>query len=164
MNRVLKRLNIFLIAIFIVMPMIVGCSNEDSSGKLQGSKYDSNITRVQNGYPNLIPNITYNDAYSHFFGNPQWRGFEADDGSEVVEFSGECTYDGEYATVYIQFVIDSEDSFSMYYAAVDVGDEKIVADQNMFVDLVYTPFATYSEEVLGEELPQNVLDSFYEYY
>lgn len=165
MNRVVfKKAWAVIIALIVVMGTLVGCSGEDSSGELQGSSWNANISMVQNGYPVLIPHITYKDAYENFFGNPQWRGFEADDGSEVVEFSGECTYYDEEAAVYIQFVIDDEESFSMWYAGIHVGDEEIVADEQLFVELVYTPFATYSEEVLGETLSQDIQDAFAEMY
>ena len=153
-----------LISLMVVMMSLVACSDEDSSGRLQGSTWDSNIAMVQDGYPVLIPNITYKEAYEYFFENPQWRGFEADDGSEVVEFSGECTYYDEEAAVYIQFVIDDEESFSMWYAGIIVGEEQFDADDQLFVELVYTPFATYSEEVLGEALSQDVQDAFAEMY
>lgn len=141
---------------------LVGCS--DGSGDLQGSRFDSNIYMVQNGNPQLIPNITYKDAYDNFFGNPQWRGFKADDGSDVVEFSGDCTYMDEEAEVYIQFVIDDEESFSMYYAGLTVDGEKFEVDEQTFLELVYNPFETYSEEILGEELGQDVQDAFDELF
>lgn len=106
--------------------------------------WDSNISMVQNGYPVSIPNITYKEAYDYFFENPQWRGFEA--------------------AVYIQFVIDDEESFSMWYAGFIVGEEQFDADEQLFVELVYTPFAIYSEEVLGKTLSQDVQDAFAELY
>lgn len=153
-----------IIAVIVAMTALTACSSENSSGELQGTKFDSNISMVQNGHPALIPDITYKDAYDYFFGNPQWRGFKADDGSDVVEFSGECTYYDEDATVYIQFVIDDEESFSMWYVSIAVGDEKITADEQLFIELVYTPFATYSEEVLGEVLDQDIQNAFSEMY
>lgn len=165
MKRVLsKKVLALTVLLTIMLGVLVACSSEDSSGELQGSAWNSNISMVQEGYPVLIPHITYKEAYDNFFGNPQWRGFEADDGSEVVEFSGECTYYDEEAAVYIQFVIDDEESFSMWYAGIIVGEEEIAADAQLFVELVYTPFATYSEEVLGEALSQDIQDAFAEMY
>lgn len=159
-----KKIWVMLIVLIIMMVTLVACSNEDSSGQLQGTIWDSNIAMVQNGYPVLIPNITYKEAYDYFFDNPQWRGFEADDGSDVVEFSGECLYYDEEAEVYIQFVLDDEESFSMWYVGIIVGEEQFDADDQLFIELVYTPFATYSEEVLGETLSQDVQDAFSEMY
>ena len=59
---------------------------------------------------------------------------------------------------------DDDDSFSMYYAHMNVGDETITLDEQMFLELVYTPFATYSEEVLGKELEEDVQDAFEQIY
>ena len=165
MKKILmKKTWISFIAVAVLMAVLVGCSELDTDGDLQGSIFDSNISLVRNGHPELIPDITYEEAYDNFFANPQWRGFKADDGSDVVEFSGECTYNGEEAEVYIQFVIEDEESFSMYYAGITVDDEKFDADEETFIELVYTPFETYSKEVLGEDLEQDILDSFSEIY
>ncbi|MBR2477148.1 MAG: hypothetical protein IKB50_03315 [Clostridia bacterium] len=153
-----------ILAMLLMSATFCGCSEKDTSSKLQGSRFDSNISMVKNGHPELIPDITYEEAYDNFFANPQWRGFEADDGSEVVEFSGECTYDGEDAEVYIQFVIEDEESFSMYYAEMTVGDETFEVDEQTFIELVYTPFETYSQEVLGKDLDRDVQDAFAEIY
>lgn len=154
---------------WIVIAVVVGVialvgSGEDSNGDLQGSKYDSNIEMVKSGSPELIPNITYEEAYDNFFGNPQWRGFTADTGEQVVEFTGECTYYDETAEVYIQFVMEGTTSFSMYYAHMNVGGETISLDEQTFIELLYTPFATYSEEVLGKQLDKDVQEIFEEIY
>ena len=159
-----KKILATMIPIVVLVISLVGCSDIETNSDLQGSRFDSNISMVQNGYPELIPNITYKDAYDNFFVNPQWRGFKADDGSDVVEFSGECTYCDEDAEVYIQFVIEDEESFSMYYAGLTVGDEKFAADEQTFIELVYKPFETYSQEVLGEDLDQDVQDAFAEVF
>ena len=159
-----KKAWVSIITIVVLMTSLVGCSDIDTNSDLQGSIFDSNISMVKNGHPELIPDITYEEAYDNFFANPQWRGFEADDGSEVVEFSGECTYYDEEAKVYIQFVIEDEESFSMHYAGLTVGDEKFDADEQTFIELVYNPFESYSQEVLGEELGQDVQDAFSEIF
>lgn len=160
----IKRIWISLIMAVVLIAALVGCSETDTNSDLQGSRFDSNILMVQNGHPELIPNITYKEAYDNFFANPEWRGFKADDGSDVVEFSGECTYYDEEAEVYIQFVIDDEESFSMYYAGLTVGDEKFAVDDQTFVELIYTPFETYSQEVLGKDLDQDIQDAFVKIY
>ena len=163
-NFVIKKSCFLLIALVVFMTVLVGCSESGTTDDLQGSVFDSNISMVKNGHPELIPDITYEEAYDNFFANPQWRGFEADDGSEVVEFSGECTYYDEDAVVYIQFVIEDEESFSMHYAGLTVGDEKFAVDDQTFVELIYTPFETYSQDVLGEELGADIQEAFAEIY
>lgn len=156
MKKMLKVL--FCVFSLLMLFHLSGCSS-DSSGELQESRFDTNINAVKNGYPTLIPNITYAQAYEYFFGNPQWRGFDSDEGKEVVEFSGECEYMEEYATVYIQFVVEGEE-FTLHYASFEVDGEEIVADSQLINELIYTPFAEYSEEILGEPLSQEVKDAF----
>ncbi|MBQ3055388.1 MAG: hypothetical protein IJC88_04715 [Oscillospiraceae bacterium] len=161
-----------LFAISVLLITLVGCTDyapditadTNTDTPLQGTIFDRNISMVQNGSPELIPNITYKDAYDNFFSNPQWRGFKADDGSDVVEFSGDCTYCDQPASVYIQFVIDGETSFTMHYAGITVGEESFDADEESFLELVYTPFETYSQEVLGSDLDQDVQEAFSEIY
>lgn len=164
MKKILKNTWISVITIIILTTLLVGCSDSAGNSDLQGSKFNANISMVQSGYPDPIPNTTYKEAYDSFFGNPQWRGFKAETGEDVVEFSGECTYYDEDAKVYIQFVINDEESFSMYYAGCTIEDEKFDLTEQDFVDLIYTPFETYSREVLGTDLPQDVQDSFAEIY
>ena len=163
-KSIIKRPLFWIVLVLVIGFCIIIASEDEEDENLQGSKYDINIDLVKNGSPTLIPDITYEQAYHNFFGNPQWRGFVADTGENVVEFTGECTYYDEEAKVYIQFVLEEEDTFSMHYASMSVGDETITLDQQMFVELVYTPFATYSEEVLGKPLEEDVQDAFEDIY
>lgn len=163
-NLFFKKMRFSIIAIAALMIFLVGCSVSDTDSDLQGSRFDGNIPMVQNGHPELIPDITYKEAYENFFTNPQWRGFESETGEKIVEFSGGCTYYGEEAEIYIQFVIEDEETFSMYYAGCTVGDEKFDLGEQEFVELVYTPFEVYSREVLGEDLDRNIQETFEEIY
>ena len=164
MKKCSKKFDVLAIIMAVFMLSLAGCSKTETNSDLQGTKFDSNISMVQNGHPELIPNITYKEAYDYFFADPEWRGFTADDGAEVVEFSGECTYYDEDAKVYIQFVIDDEESFSMYHASLTVGEEKFTVDDQTFIELIYNPFEMYSQEVLSEELDQEVQDAFTEIF
>lgn len=163
-KSVFKRPWFWLVIAVAIIGVIAIVGSGDSNDDLQGSVFDSNIDMVKKGSPELIPDITYGQAYENFFANPQWRGFTADTGEHVVEFTGDCTYYDEDAQVYIQFVIESETSFSMYYAHLNVGGETISVDEQTFVELVYTPFKTYSEEVLGRALDDDVERTFEEIY
>lgn len=155
----------WIVAVIVLVGFVAILGSEDNSNDdLQGSKYDSNIEMVKKGSPELIPNITYEQAYENFFGNPQWRGFTADTGEQVVEFTGDCTYYDEEAEVYIQFVLEGTTAFSLYYAHINVNGETISLDEQTIVELVYTPFATYSEEVLGKPLDDDVQEAFEEIY
>lgn len=163
-KSILKRPWFWVVIAVVVIGIIAIAGIDDADDDLQGSVFDSSIDMVKSGNPELIPNITYEQAYENFFGNPQWRGFTSDTGESVVEFAGDCTYDDEDARVYIQFVIDSESSFSLHYAHLNVGDETIPVDEQTFIEFVYTPFETYSEEVLGKALDDDVQRAFEEMY
>ena len=137
----------------------------EQKDELQGSWFDSRISIVKNGSPELIPNITYDDAYGNFFTNPKWRCFDAEGGEEVVEFSGGCTYGGDDAEVYIQFLLDEDhETFELYYAGITTAEGKTVADDNLILQLIYTPFSDYSENVLGESLDPETEAAFEEMY
>ena len=79
---------------------------------------DEHITFVKNGSPVSYPDITYDEAFSEFFGNTSWEYFVSDKGLDVVEFHGDCMYYDTEITVTIQFVLDMDDgTFEMEYDA-----------------------------------------------
>ena len=53
-------------------------------------------------------NFTDEKAFSNFFAHPKWKHFTSDDGVEVVEFTGDCTYDDQEVRALIQFQITDE--------------------------------------------------------
>lgn len=137
---------------------------EKVSSQLQGTADDVRISMVKTGNPTWIPNITYEEAYAYFFDNPTWRYFDADDGSEVVEFVGDCTYNDDPAEVYIQFVLHSDDTFTLHYACAKVNGELIETEESDIFQLIYKPFSQYAEEVLEEPLDDEVEEKFLEWY
>ena len=154
---------IFLFAVAI--NAAAGSSGEDVSSQLQGTENAEKINIVRNGCPSLIPNITFAEAYENFFANPDWRYFVADDEeeSEIVEFVGDCTYDGEDAEVYIQFLLYDETddlAFELYYAGIKKNDIVIDSDDSIIIELIYKPFSDYAENVLGEPLSDEVEKQF----
>ena len=166
-----KGLIVVIVVIIIGIAMVAmsdgdsdGSSDKEASSQLQGTADDERIDGVKGGNPSLIPNITYEDAYAHFFGNPTWRYFDADDGSEVVEFVGDCTYNDDPAEVYIQFVLGDDDTFTMHYARLKVNGKFIETDEKDMFQLVYKPFSQYAEEVLEEPLDDEVEEQFYDWY
>ena len=158
-QTMLKKVLVFIFIMVLAAFTLVGCSdNED----LQGSVFNSNISLVKDGHPELIPYITYKDAYENFFSDPQWRGFESDTGSDIVEFSGGCTYQDEDATVYIQFTIEDDESFYMNYASLKVDGEEIDIDDEILFELLFNPFNQYSIDEYGTELSDDIYYSFLE--
>lgn len=131
--------------------------NYQGQEELQGTMFDYRISGVKNGYPEMIPHITYNQAYSYFFSNPKWRYFSSTENQDVVEFSGNCMYLDEEVTVYIQFILDGE-YFSMGYVSID-GKKSSPLEKAL---LVCKPFQEYSEAVLQKPLDDQVMEEFEE--
>lgn len=177
-----KKSKLLVVVVVIIVIAIIGVAmgSDDDSGD-SGSKvtneniqsddsYDERIDYVKNGYPQLIPDITYEEAYDNFFENPTWRYFDSTEGDEVVEFAGECRYseDGNVdeieennAKVYIQFVLD-EDEFELAYLKLNVDGKDVETDETDKLTFIYQPFATYSKDVLGKPLSKKVRKSFEE--
>lgn len=157
-----------IILLFVICLKSLDGSMGDVSSQLQGEEDEEKISVVRDGSPELIPHITYGEAYKNFFADPTWRYFVAndEDESEVVEFVGGCTYEEEPAEVYIQFLFDKEDDsgFSFYYARIKMEDETIQADNSTIIELIYKPFAEYAEEVLEEPLSDEIRQQFEEEY
>ena len=76
------------------------------------------VQMVKGGYRADNPNVTYEDAFTSFFGTPRWKYFESEGGQDVVEFTGDCTYQDVPVKARIQFVVDEENgTFEASYLA-----------------------------------------------
>ena len=76
------------------------------------------VQMVKGGYRTDNPNVTYEEAFTSFFGTPRWKYFEGEDGRDVVEFTGDCTYQEVPVKARIQFVVDEENgTFEATYLA-----------------------------------------------
>ena len=103
-----------LLLVMIGVMLLSGCSAVDSvsddivdqvTNVVQST--DKYVMTIQNANMNGTT-YTYKDAFSNFFAYPTWKHFTSDDGREVVEFTGECTYDNQNVKALIQFVITNE--------------------------------------------------------
>ena len=116
--------------LFMVIMLVVACVSCSSSSMDSASKEiqdamsnltDSNnkyVLMVKGGYRSNNPDVTYDKAFSSFFGTPRLRFFESEDGLDVVEFTGDCTYQDVPVKARIQFVVDEENgTFEAVYLA-----------------------------------------------
>ena len=104
-------------------------------------KEDEHVVGVKNGYPSAIPDITYGQAFENFFGSPTWKYFEGENGEQVVEFTGYCTYQDVKVKARMQFLL-SEDGKSFETGALsfnDVPQSTLIAN-----GLVYKAFEEYA--------------------
>lgn len=155
-NRVISAI----ITIALLSSSLVGCDGYINNA-IQEKRANDTVSRAQNSHHEILPHITYKDAYEHFFSEPQWRGFTTLDDHEMVEFAGNCTYKDEPALAYIEFAEEQDGTFSPNYARLTIRGERIELDKDeMFHLVLYQPFETYSIEVLGTAFSQYVEDAF----
>lgn len=97
--------------------LLSGCSTSTVEGaEKEVEDTISNITDADNKYVQMVkggyrennPDLTYEDAFQAFFGTPRWKYFHGADGQDVVEFTGDCTYQDVSVKARIQFVVDEE--------------------------------------------------------
>ena len=131
-NRVISAI----ITIALLSSSLVGCGGYINNA-IQEKRANDTVSRAQNSCNEVLPNITYKDAYEHFFSEPQWRGFTTLDNHEIVEFTGNCTYKDEQALAYIEFVEGQDGTFSANYARLTIRGERIelAKDEMMFLML-----------------------------
>lgn len=110
-----------------VMLLLSACSSATADGA--GKELEdaiTNITDADNKYVQMVkggyrsddPDTTYEDAFTAFFSAPRWKYFESEDGQNVVEFTGDCTYRDAPVKARIQFIVDEENgTFEAAYLA-----------------------------------------------
>ncbi len=110
-----------------IMLLLSACSSAtlDGAGK-ELEDTIANATDADNKYVQMVkggyrpddPDTTYEDAFTAFFGTPRWKYFESEDGQDVVEFTGDCTYQDVPVKARIQFLVDEENgTFEASYLA-----------------------------------------------
>lgn len=88
---------------------------------------------------------TYKEIFNDFFANPTWKHFTSEDGQEIVEFTGECTYDESEVKVTIQYLITNETETTLEWelAYFDIDGES--QDLSMFDGMVKTAIESYQQ-------------------
>jgi hypothetical protein len=89
----------------------IGKSAEDAVGSIfqQNNEY---VLAVKGGSLETYPNITYEQAFESFFDSPRWIYKQiVDDGEEfkgkqLVEFTGDCSYNNAPVKARFQFLLD----------------------------------------------------------
>ena len=66
------------------------------------------VLMVKNGHRENNPNLTYSAAFENFFGTPTWKYIKTESGENVVEFTGDCTYQDTQVKARLQFIVDEE--------------------------------------------------------
>lgn len=109
-------------------------SSEDSTQKKDEDYY---VQLIKTATPTDYPNITYGEAFDDFFTNPHWAYVEMD-GEQIIDFTGQCTYDGEDVNCEIMFKLDmQEGTFEVKYYEFD-GNEQDLNDWPSILDTIFT--------------------------
>ena len=120
----MKKIIALLIAILLLLSACSSATLDGAGKELEDTI--ANATDADNKYVQMVkggyradnPNVTYEDAFTSFFGTPRWKYFESEDGQDVVEFTGDCTYQDVPVKARIQFVVDEENgTFEASYLA-----------------------------------------------
>ena len=108
----------WLLFLTAILCCLSACGEKDTTGQDTGrqkeEKEDRHITFVKEGSPLAYPDQTYGEAFETFFVGPTWEYFEgstedSDEVSDVVEFTGYCTYEGVKVLALVQFTLDMDD-------------------------------------------------------
>lgn len=102
---------------------------------------DEHVIGVKKGHPDLYPEITYGDAFDAFFGTPTWKYFEAENGEDVVEFTGYCTYHDAEVKARLQFILEEDGTIS--YGAMSFND--VPQSQLITAVMLEAAFEQYAE-------------------
>lgn len=158
-----------LVLCLVAALLLSGCSTSTVEGA--GKEVEdtiSNITDADNKYVQMVkggyrednPDLTYEDAFNAFFGTPRWKYFQGEDEQDVVEFTGDCTYQDVPVKARIQFVVDEENgTFEATYLAFN----EVPQNMLMLVELIDTVFSgtdgnnpspAVSTDTGDSELPQ----------
>lgn len=118
------------------------------------------IDYVKTGSLDAFPDVIIEDAFNEFFSEPQWKSFTSEDGLNIVEFNGGCTYNGEDANCCIQFNVFDDGTFETYYA--DLGGEQLTLNEDI-ITMYETIFGTDAESTeTDDEAFDNAITMLYE--
>lgn len=110
----MKKLIILSLALILILSACSGAILDSAEKELEDTI--SNVTNTDDKYVLMVkgghrtnnPDLSYEEAFSSFFGTPRWKYFKGEDGQDVVEFIGDCTYQDVPVKARIQFVVDEE--------------------------------------------------------
>jgi len=109
----MKKISIIYITLIVLL--LSGCSNsavnnvtKETTDQVQNltNKNNKYVLLVKNGNPTNYPDAAYGTSFEKFFGSPTWKYFKSDDNRDIVEFTGDCTYQEVEVKARLQFILD----------------------------------------------------------
>ncbi len=88
---------------------------------------------------------TYKEVLNDFFSNPTWKHFTSEDGNDVVEFTGGCTYGEDNVKVTVQYLITNETDSTLEWKVnyFDIDGEP--QDETIFNEMITTAIESYQQ-------------------
>lgn len=80
---------------------------------------DKYLNIVKQGSFESYPTIEIEKAFNQYFLEPEWESFESTRGDNVVEFTGQCYFLDMLTDVKMQFIVYSDETFSVEYLSLD---------------------------------------------
>lgn len=88
---------------------------------------------------------TYREVFTDFFSNPTWEHFTTEEGEEVVEFTGECTYDEKEVKIKIQYLITNETQTALEWELSYFDIDGIPQEFYMFDGMIEAAIESYQK-------------------
>lgn len=119
---------------FVPLDKYVGCIRGSKGHMFDAETKEATSAEVEIG-----------DTFEKYFKNPKWHHFESGNWRHIVEFNGECDYDGKPANAKIQFIISQETrvasilDFKILYrvGAISIDNKILTTEERMeFLDKI----------------------------
>ncbi len=130
--------------LFGIILAVSGCGADDVTDQVANiaQAEDEHVLSVKNARNSSYPDVTYGEAFEHYFEMPAWKYFEGtqegpdDDGDgkpdyeqknvDVVEFTGRCMYMDVKVKAKIQFALDEDTFEPVYLSFNDVPQSQLI--------------------------------------
>lgn len=86
---------------------------------------------------------TYKEVFNGFFANPIWEHFTGDENQEIVEFTGECSYQEKDVKVTVQYLITNETEASVEYELIYFDIDGEPQDLTTFEEMISAAIESY---------------------
>lgn len=118
MFRCIRSFYVVFLSIGLVLSLLLtGCGGNTKAAS--NDKSDKYVELVKTGSMELVPNVKLGEAFAAFFVDGNWKSFEAEDKTRVVEFNGGLTWKKKPAQCTIQFLIKDDKSFELGALAIN---------------------------------------------
>ena len=86
---------------------------------------------------------TYKEVFNDFFANPTWKHFTGDENQEIVEFTGECSYQEKDVKITVQYLITNETETTVEYELIYFDIDGEPQDLTTFEGMISAAIESY---------------------